>query len=262
MPELPEVQTILNAISPFLMGKQVVIKPLSNTLRTVVELPLIKGTVHSLKRRGKAIILKVGDHYALLHFGFGLMRQSATDDYQQHRHDLLLIVAGKHSFTLHDRRRFGFYHLLKSDPTPILDSKWGVEPLTAEFNSQYLYDATRNRRIPIKKLLMEAKVVTGIGNIYANEVCFQCKLNPLHPACQINLAMADNLVAASKQILKKAIELKGTTVQDYLTPDGKKGKNYQLCKVYRRQSCGACGAKISSSKATGQTTYYCPVCQI
>ena len=143
-------------------------------------------------------------------------------------------------------------------------SRLGPEPLERDFNGQYLFQATRNRKQVIKVLIMNAHVVVGVGNIYASESLFKAKINPLTPASKLNEGECKVLVKEIKATLKKAIKAGGTTLKDFQNSEGKPGYFQQQLNVYGRggEQCLKCNDVIRSIKLGQRATFYCPSCQV
>tara|TARA_Y100000816_G_C25790383_1_gene414251 strand:- start:165 stop:635 length:471 start_codon:yes stop_codon:yes gene_type:complete len=139
----------------------------------------------------------------------------------------------------------------------------GVEPLSEKFSGEYLYSKIRRSNATIKSLLMNQNLVVGIGNIYANEILFDAKVRPKRRGKRILKKEAIKLTESSKLILNKAINAGGTTLQDFLSPDGNKGYFKIDLKVYGRneESCNLCKSNIKLIKQNQRATYYCPMCQ-
>jgi formamidopyrimidine-DNA glycosylase len=180
-----------------------------------------------------------------------------------HDHWDLVIDSGK-VLRFHDPRRFGSLHWTPGDPLehPLL-AKLGPEPLSADFDGEYLYRATRKRSIAIKQLLMNSHVVVGVGNIYANEALFRAGISPRRAAQRLTRTQAQALSAAIKRVLAEAIEIGGTTLRDYVNAEGTPGYFALKLFVYERakQACRVCGSPIKQRVQGQRSTYWCPSCQ-
>jgi formamidopyrimidine-DNA glycosylase len=142
-------------------------------------------------------------------------------------------------------------------------AKLAPEPLDPEFNAEYLWRITRRRRVAIKQLLMNSRLVVGVGNIYASEALFKAKVRPRRPARTLTRAEAARLVRAVKSVLAMAIRVGGTTLRDYVGADGQPGYFRQKLYVYERQSepCRTCRTPIRQLTQGQRSSYYCPTCQ-
>ena len=181
------------------------------------------------------------------------------------KHSHVDICFGKNKILRYtDPRRFGA--ILWTDENPFdhkLLKNLGPEPLEEDFTGKYLFEASRNKKQAIKLFIMDANVVVGVGNIYANEALFKAKINPNTPANSVDLKSYNKLVKAIKQILALAITKGGTTLKDFLTADGKPGYFVQSLLVYGRggEKCTKCKSILTESKLGQRTTVYCTICQ-
>jgi formamidopyrimidine-DNA glycosylase len=164
----------------------------------------------------------------------------------------------------HDPRRFGSLHWVVGDPLlhPLL-AKLGPEPLSTDFDAQYLHRATRKRSVAIKHLIMNSHIVVGVGNIYASEALFRARISPRRAARRITREESKALVRAIKEVLSQAIEIGGTTLRDYVNAEGTPGYFSQQLFVYERskQSCRICKSPIKQFTQGQRSTYWCAVCQ-
>jgi formamidopyrimidine-DNA glycosylase len=269
MPELPEVETTCRGIRPHLCGMRVVRVWLRESrLRWPVdpEIALLEGQMfHAVERRGKYLLLKTDKGCAIVHLGMsGSLRIVAPEvPLRKHDHVLIDMDSGR-QLRFHDPRRFGSWLWSASAPLqhPLLQ-KLGLEPLAKEFNGNYLHQHCRDRKKTIKALLMDASVVVGVGNIYANEALFYAGIRPTRAAGKLSLARLSRLTGAIKTVLQRSIEQGGTTLRDFLREDGSPGYFRQQLAVYERkgQACGQCGQVIRHCVTGQRSTYFCPHCQ-
>ena len=183
----------------------------------------------------------------------------------QKKHDHVDIVLGNHKilrFT--DPRRFGAVLWIEGDPCehPLL-KLLGVEPLTKDLTAKYLHARAERRHIAIKSFIMDNKIVTGVGNIYAAEALFLSRIHPLRLAKSLSLSEMEELVRAIKIILKKSIKQGGTTLKDFLNSEGKPGYFINHLQVYGRAglSCYQCKTLLQTIKIGQRSTVYCERCQ-
>ena len=270
MPELPEVETCLRGISPYLLKqtvKKVILRhhqlrwPIPESIQD--ELPG-QRFIH-IERRGKYLLFHTDSKMMLIHLGMSGVLRILTKPIPAGIHDHCDILCQNQTILrLTDPRRFGA--LLWTDQQahshPLLQ-QLGPEPLSEAFNVNYLYNSSRNRRICIKTLIMNGKIVAGIGNIYANEILFSAGIHPMKPAGKLSRQAISKLVLATKKILAQAIEAGGTTIKDFLNSDGKPGYFQQTLKVYSREGkkCMQCQTPLSQIKIAQRKTVYCPSCQ-
>jgi formamidopyrimidine-DNA glycosylase len=180
-----------------------------------------------------------------------------------HDHWDLVLDTGR-ILRFHDPRRFGSLHWTEDDPAkhPLL-KKLAPEPLSPDFNADYLFRVTRKRSVAIKQLIMNSQLVVGVGNIYASEALFRAGISPRRAARRITKAEAQKLSRAIKAVLKGAIKIGGTTLRDYVNADGAPGYFSQKLFVYERagERCRVCKATVKQFTQGQRSTYWCAVCQ-
>src|SRR6202035_2533969 len=227
MPELPEVETPRRGIEPHAVGRTIVALQLYEPRlrwRVPDELPgLVAGQrILHAKRRAKYLLIELESGTLLLHLGMsGSLRVlPANTPRLAHDHFDLVLDSGS-TLRFNDPRRFGSLHYTTGDPHehPLL-ATLAPEPLDAAFNGDYLWRTTRRRRVTIKQLLMNSKLVVGVGNIYASEALFRARIRPKRQAGTLSRAEAARLVRGVRTVLAQAIRAGGTTLRDYLGADG------------------------------------------
>jgi formamidopyrimidine-DNA glycosylase len=221
--------------------------------------------VRRVDRRAKYLLIGSDAGTLIVHLGMSGSLRIVSSDVPPRPHDHwdLLIDSGK-VLRFHDPRRFGSLHWAVGDPLehPLL-AKLGPEPLSADFDAEYLYRATRKRSVAIKQLLMNSQVVVGVGNIYANEALFRAGISPRRAAGRLTRTQAQALVRAIKSVLKEAIQIGGTTLRDYVNASGTPGYFKQKLFVYERakQPCRVCKTPIKQVAQGQRSTYWCATCQ-
>ena len=164
-----------------------------------------------------------------------------------------------------DVRKFGRMHLVKKEDINNYEpvSKQGIEPIDDKLTGKYIYEHFQNKKIPIKTLLLDQTIIAGLGNIYADEVAFASKVNPLKLGENITLKECERIKEASKEIITKAIENGGTTIRSYTSSLGVTGNYQNYLKVHTKagEKCPNCKTIILKEKVGGRSTYYCPKCQ-
>ena len=162
-----------------------------------------------------------------------------------------------------DVRKFGRMCLVKKENIEEYEpvAKQGIEPISNKLTKEYIYDKFKNKRLPIKTLLLDQTIISGLGNIYADEVAFAAKVNPLRLGNTIKLEECDKIRIACKEIIDKAIEEGGTTIRSYTSSLGVTGNYQNYLKVHTKEICPVCGSKIKKEKVGGRSTYICPRCQ-
>ena len=180
------------------------------------------------------------------------------------KHDHFDIVLNNQILRYNDPRRFGLIAYVNNLSQSKLLENLGPEPLENNFNSLYLMEKLKNKKSAIKKLIMENKIVVGVGNIYACESLFLAKISPLRPGFSITITEAEVLVKSIKTILKNAIELGGSTLRDYQSADGSLGYFQNVHKVYAKANkpCIECGNIILETRLGQRNSFYCPNCQL
>ena len=269
MPELPEVETTLRGIEPWLEGEtieQVTVR--QPKLRWPVEqsVRLLEGQkIRKLSRRAKYILVETDAGTAIWHLGMSGSLRLVDDDEPVAKHDHIdwLLSNGK-ILRYHDPRRFGALLWQAPDATESehLDHL-GPEPLSETFNVNYLFQRSRNKSQAIKQFIMDGKVVVGVGNIYANESLFMAGIRPTTAAGKVSKARYEKLVACIKLVLEQAIAQGGTTLKDFVGGDGKPGYFAQELLVYGRggEKCLHCGSTLKEIRQGQRATVYCPKCQ-
>ena len=271
MPELPEVETTRRGIAPHVEGRRVatvVVRQPSLRWPVPVELPrLLRGQqIQALERRAKYLLFRAPRGTMLVHLGMsGSLRiVPATEPVRKHDH-LDVCMDGNTVLRFHDPRRFGCVLWVPGQALlehPLL-AALGPEPLAPDFDAAYLYARARGRKTAIKSLIMDGRVVVGVGNIYANEALFGAGILPTRAAGAVSLARCARLVDEIKAVLARAIEVGGTTLRDFVGGDGKPGYFQQTLTVYGRagQVCQRCAAELKECRLGQRSTVYCPRCQ-
>jgi len=270
MPELPEVETTLRGLAPHLVGQRVadvVIRHPQLRWPVPEDLPrLLRGkSVFSLRRRAKYLLLEFDRGTLILHLGMsGSLRiLAAGTPPGKHDHFDLVLENGK-LMRLRDPRRFGavLWHEGDVAQHPLL-AALGCEPLAREFDGAHLYEATRRRSAAIKQVIMDSRVVVGVGNIYANEALFRSGIRPQLGANRLTRPRCAKLVLAIRETLRDAIRLGGSTLRDFTNSSGEPGYFQQHYFVYGRagEPCRKCGTAIRQIRQGQRSSFYCPHCQ-
>jgi formamidopyrimidine-DNA glycosylase len=270
MPELPEVETTRRGIAPAVVGHKIV--------RAIVREPRLRWrvprslaaevagqSVGALRRRAKYLIFDLDRGALILHLGMSgsLRLLPAETIHLAHDHVDLVLDSGL-CLRFNDPRRFGSLLWTTKDPLahPLLASL-GPEPLSNEFDGEYLAKAAKGRRVAIKQLLMNSQIVVGVGNIYASEALFRARIRPRRAAGRLRREEFDALAKAIKEVLADAIRAGGTTLRDYMNAQGMPGYFSQELFVYERldEPCRICRTPIKHFVQGQRSTYFCPRCQ-
>lgn len=272
MPELPEVETVKETLKKIVLNKKInnaiILYPNIIDTPTIEEfLEKIKNqTIHDITRKGKWLIFELTDYYLLSHLrmeGKYVIRNNG-DLYDKHEH-VIFEFDDKTQLRYKDTRKFGRMHLIKKEELDNCKalSNVGFEPFDEKLDSKYLLSKYKNKKLPIKTVLLDQSIIAGIGNIYADEILFLCNLNPLKKASLITKKEADKIILYTKEVLNKAILSGGTTIRSYESSEGVHGRFQQELLVHNKQNenCVNCDNKIIKIVVGGRGTYYCPVCQ-
>jgi len=268
MPELPEVETSVRGISSLTDEKIHQIKIHIPKLRWPIKekdfLYLEGRKIISIYRRAKYIIFDCEEKFLVMHLGMtGTLRIIPTKSNEYKKHDHVELVFKKNKLIFNDPRRFGSIHITDNINEHFLIKNLGVEPLDEVFDEDYLYTKIKKSNASIKSLIMNQKIVVGIGNIYANEVLFLSGINPRKKGKYITRKNASEITKHSKSILRKAIDAGGTTLQDFFSPSGNKGYFKVDLNVYDREGekCFKCSNLIKRIEQSQRSTFLCRNCQ-
>lgn len=273
MPELPEVETIINQLKNKLVGRKLdVVKIFDSKLGTKKKYSILSNLqIITITRRGKYIVFNLTENTKLVIH----LRMSGTLIVQSNNHPLpkyaraSLQLFPNHKrkkarqenlVVLADPRRFATFDIVKNNS---FFNKLGPEPLSNSYNTKYLQHKLIKKRISIKDLLLDQTHIAGIGNIYASEILFIARIRPQRIASSLKQGEIVRLVTATKKILKLAIKHQGTTISDYTDTEKRKGNFQNLLKVYDKETlpCPVCQKIIKKIKQRGRSTYFCSNCQ-
>ena len=270
MPDLPEVETTARGIRPSLCGKRVrrvVVRrrKLRWPIPTSLARELPDQRIRAVDRRGKYLLFQVETGTMIIHLGMSgrlCVVRSVIPPGPHDRFDLYL--TGGLCLRLTDPRCFGsvLWTEAAAGEHPLL-ANLGPEPLEPQFSGHYLFTVSRQRRSPVKNLIMDGRIVVGIGNIYANESLYLSGIHPRRASGRISRQRYDRLADSVRQVLPRAIEAGGTTLRDYVTASGEPGYFKTSLQVYAQagQPCPRCHRPIHRCVIGGRATYYCSGCQ-
>jgi len=285
MPELPEVETIKNDLKKKILNKKItgVTVKLARIVKNDPKLfrrILAGNSILDIDRIGKLMIarLEKGEYYLLIHLKMtGQLLYCRGETVIAGGHSLPKIVGclpnkysrvifafadGSHLF-FNDLRTFGYLKLAGADELEKVKENFGLNPLSPELNVISLGKILKNRQTNIKAVLLDQKLIAGIGNIYADEILFAARVKPNRLANKLKTSEIEKIANASKKVLKQAIKYRGTTFNDYVDAAGKVGGFVRRLKVYGREgeSCQRCGVVVKKIKVAGRGTRWCPGCQ-
>lgn len=271
MPELPEVETVKNTLKKIVIGKKII----DTIVRwdNIIEYPSVpkfqneikNQTIHDIERRGKWLLFVLDNYYLLSHLrmeGKYIIR-NIQDEYEKHEHVIINFEDGM-SLRYKDTRKFGKMHLIKKEELynrkPLKDI--GLEPWDSNLTPMYLKDKYKTKSLPIKSTILDQSIIVGIGNIYADEILFLSKINPLKETSKLKNKDLENIIVNTKKTLELAISLGGTTIKSFESSEGVHGRFQQELLIHGKTGeCSVCKTKISKIRVGGRGTYYCPKCQ-
>lgn len=266
MPELPEVETVRRTLENFIIGKEIerisvyYDKIISGDTKQFVDL-LSGQTIRRIDRLGKYLIFILDQDAFISHLRmegkYNILKPS--DPKNKHEHITFHFSDGS-ELRYHDTRKFGRLELADKEryrqELPL--RKLGPEPWNAD--PQLIYERIHKSTLPIKSLLLDQSIMTGIGNIYANEICFQMRVHPKTPGKRLSKKRIKELVDVSRDILERAIAQGGTTIHSF-DANGIHGLFQVQLKVHTQKTCPVCGQSIVKEMIGGRGTYYCKSCQ-
>lgn len=270
MPELPEVETVCCGIRPYVVNRKITKVIVRNSqlrwpIAANLKQQLLQQTILGVKRRAKYLLFSCNAGTIIIHLGMTGKLTIVPSNTTIAKHDHVdFCLDNGYLMRYSDPRRFGSIHWTTHAPEQHkLLAHLGIEPLTLAFSGKYLLAKAINKSITIKNLLMNAAIVVGIGNIYANEALFYAGIKPTRSAKTLALAECNLLVKYIKIILKKAITKGGTTIKDFVNISGDAGKFAQELMVYGRsgEHCRHCNTILQSIRLNQRITVFCPHCQ-
>ena len=270
MPELPEVETVRRGLIQKVKGKKIInCKVLWDGIiaypdkETFIK-EITNQTINDIERRGKFLLFILDDYCLTSHLRMEgkYFIKKPTEPLSKHDH-VIFTLDNDQELRYNDTRKFGKMHLTKKDElnkSPI--SKLGKEPWDKDLDIKYLKEKLQ-RKLPIKTLLLDQSIITGIGNIYADEILFLSKINPETKGIDLTNKNLQSIIDNTKTILEKAIEMGGTTIHTYTAVDGITGRFQQELLVHGKKDlpCPNCKTKIIKTVVNTRGTYYCPKCQ-
>jgi formamidopyrimidine-DNA glycosylase len=269
MPELPEVETTVRGLARYLDGERLTRVMVNRAdLRRPFPPNLVQALtgarVTGLGRRAKYGLIHT-DRETTVVFHLGMSGRWRIDPEEVHKHDhLVLETAAGHTLSLCDPRRFGSVDLIDTAELGVWPpfAALGPEPLGDDLTVQHLHDAFAGRIAAVKLLLLDQRIVAGLGNIYVCEALFRANIDPRKAAGKVSRAALGRLVPAIKAVLAEAIEAGGSSLRDYAQPDGQLGYFSKRFDVYDREgeAC-ACGGTVKRIVQGGRSTWFCPKCQ-
>lgn len=272
MPEKPEVITVAKKLEKRLLNRT--ITDCKVYYENIIDYPSVdefierikNQTMKSFTTRGKWIVIELDNDYLLVHLRMeGKFFFRNLDSPLEKHHHVVFIIDNNEELHFQDVRKFGRIKLIPKDKINDMPpfTELGLEPWDNKLTSKYLKDKFSKKRMPIKTVLLDQSIITGIGNIYDDEILFLSKINPLTPANSLSLEQLDKIIKNTVITLDKAIKEGGTTIRNYTSEEGVTGlfQNHLYVHTKVGEACPECGTTIIKIKVNGRGTYYCPICQ-
>lgn len=269
MPELAEVETVRNVLKRNVLNKKITDieifypKMIENDIDDFKN-RLIGKSFNDIKRIGKYLIFELDDCYLISHLRMeGKYFYKEKDDIKGKHEHVKFVFSDDSSLRYEDVRKFGKMHLvndIKEDKGII---KQGIEANSPKLNKDYLYDSIHLKKVYIKTLLLDQTIISGLGNIYADEVLYFAHVSPQKRGCELTKKECELICLASKEIINKAILYGGTTIKSYTSSLNVKGRYQDFLQVHKKSGskCNVCNNIIKKIKIGGRSTYYCEACQ-
>ena len=265
MPELAEVETVRNVLKEKILHKKIldikIIYPkMIESNIDDFKTHLIGDEFIDIKRKGKYLIFETNNNYLISHLRMEGKYFIKKENEEINKHEHVIFYFKDFTLRYHDTRKFGRMNLIKKEDIEYYFKNIGPDA-NSNIDKTYLYNKIKNKNIPIKTLLLDQSIISGLGNIYVDEVLFKAKINPNIHGNKLNENDCNNILIASKDILDKAIKYKGTTIRSYTSSLGVYGEYQKYLNVHTKDICPVCNSIIAKEKIGGRSTYFCPNCQ-
>ena len=271
MPELPEVETIVRNLSSKLKGLEIssikiIYPPVLRKKKPSLINDLKGRKIVSVRRRGKMLLINFERNLSLLiHLKMTgqLLFYPREGPLDKHTHFILSFKDENKELRFRDVRKFGFISCIRNLDISCVDELKNLGPEPLEIDFPLFKKLFQGRKARLKSLLLNQNFLAGIGNIYADEILFQAKLHPLTPGSHLGDDDLKRLLKAMRDVLRKAIIHKGSSIRSFTNAEGKRGKFQDYHQVYGRESlsCFICGEKIKRFRLGGRSSFFCPRCQ-
>jgi len=267
MPELPEVETVVKIIREYGIINSFISEVIIKKENHIKEIEikkfiniLIGERIIEIERKGKWIFF-ILDKWILINH----LRMSGKYFFSERKFSLSINFSNGKKLFYCDQRGFGVFYLQKKELFKSLSpyNKIGPDFIKEDIKLSYLFSSLKKINVPIKTALLEQKIVSGIGNIYASEILFECKINPFRKTRDITIKEVEKIIFYSKKILKKSIEMNGTSIFDFISPLEKMGSYQKKLKVYMKKGmpCYECKNFILMKKINNRNSFFCSFCQ-
>ena len=269
MPELPDVETTVKGLNIILNQKISNVKIHTSKLRFKIPNNIINilrnSKISNLRRIAKFIIADLDTDYSLvIHLGMSGRLKTVDKSYKRIKHDhFLMYFSSQIILVYHDPRKFGFIDIVQTKD--LQKQKYilnlGVDALSPDLTAQIIFEKISKSEVPIKQILLNQKLISGIGNIYASEILFDSKISPLTLGKDLEISLIMKLIKSTRKILKKAIKHGGSSIRDYRSTDGTLGNFQSNFKVYNQEGKKIGNDKVKKIVQYGRSTFYCPKLQ-
>jgi len=269
MPELPEVETTVRSLNILKNKKVTNLNIYTKKLRYPLSYNKLKKIVNNkiinLRRIAKYVIIDFNNYHSIIiHLGMsGRLKINKTNKIRNKHEHLIFKFNNNSKLIYSDPRKFGFVDLIQSDRISNLTyiKKLGIDALDQKLSEDYLHKKICKSNVLIKQILLNQYIVAGIGNIYASEILFDAKISPLRKGNNLNKYQIGTIIKSTRKILKKAINSGGSSINDYVSPDGSLGNFQNNFKVYGKQGSTINGFMIKKIVLYGRSTFFCPKIQ-
>lgn len=271
MPELPEVETVKNALKRLVLNKKILSVDVFHN--NIIASPSVQEfkkriknqTINNINRRGKWLVFELDNYYLVSHLRMEGKYFLKKKEDEKSKHEHVIFHFNDSELRYHDTRKFGKMYLIDKDKLEVSHPIYelGLEPWSDDLTIDYLKEKYKNKKIAIKTVLLDQSIITGIGNIYADEILFLSKINPLEKPSDLTDEKLGNIIKYTRNVLNDAIKMGGTTIKSYESEEGVHGKfqNNLLVHNHRGDKCPNCKTEIIKITVNGRGTYYCPECQ-
>lgn len=272
MPEKPEVMTVARKLKNHLVGRE--FKSVEIFHENIVSYPTVEEFKEKIKNkkiidittRGKWIVFDLENDYLLVHLRMEgkFFYRTSKDIREKHEHVIFTLDHGE-ELRYHDVRKFGKMVFIskKEAPNHKPFSELGLEFWDSQLTDSYLKEYYKKKSLPIKSVLLDQSIITGIGNIYADEILYRSHISPLRSANRLTKKNRSDIILYTREVLNEAIDAGGTTIRSYTSEEGVHGLFQQQLMVHGKKGepCPTCGVSILKIQVGGRGTYYCPKCQ-
>ena len=269
MPEIAEVRVVASTLKKQILNKKIIkvnilYDKIIETDLDVFKEKIINNSIKDIKTCGKWLIFNMGEYSMLSHLRMEgkYFYEESNNHIEKHTH-IIFSFENNYDLRYNDTRKFGRMLLVKTKDISSTKciSKLGLEPDDKRLNEEYLLDKFKKINKPIKDVLLDQSIINGLGNIYANEVLFEAKINPLKEASKLTKKDCKNIIDSASNMIKLSFKMGGCTIRSYTSSLGVEGHFQEKLKVHMKDKCAACNNKIEKIRINGRSTYYCPHCQ-